>query len=69
MKCDSCIHNEVCKHKEEYARLKEELPVTSKPFTVDISCLGYSSKPMICNNWQQQVPYSQIGKGTGTQLY
>lgn len=43
MKCDSCTHNQVCGHKQEYAELEGKLPKIEAMFSVELKCLHYQS--------------------------
>jgi len=43
MKCDSCTHNKVCGHKQEYAELEEKLPKTEGMFSTELKCSHYGN--------------------------
>lgn len=64
-KCDNCIHNSLCKHKEEYVKaLKDFQEINyNYPITIEISCYQYL-KDSTYYHFSENVKKSYVSTST-----
>lgn len=58
IKCETCVHNDCCKYKEDYKKtvndiesyMRDDTSKASSPFRVELTCLHFYDKSLTCAN-------------------